>query len=522
MGVGTVAVAESGSGASNALELRRVSKTFAGVRVLESVDLTVRPGEVHGLIGQNGSGKSTLIKILAGYHDPDSGARLTIGGRPVALPIAAGEAHRHGLSFLHQDLALIDSMSVLENIAIGRGYRTSGAWRIRWKEERTEARRQLAKFGLDIDPDIPIRRLTQAQRAIVGIIRALEQLESGESARASILVFDEPTTQLPGPDVARLFAAIHTATKLGASAIFVSHRLEEVLALTDRVSVLRDGRLVGTIATAEADERELMRMVLGRELQELYPSLGSPPGKTVALSVRGLCGERARDVSFDVHEGEILGATGLVGMGHEEVPYLVFGALRRSAGTVTLRGEQIDDGSPRSALDAGIALLPADRQHHGSMQTAKVLENVTLPWIGRFYVGGRLRHRREFSEVADLLRQLDVRPPEPNRCFSSLSGGNQQKALFGKWLKSEPHVLLLHEPTQGVDVGARRQIYDLIRQTIERGTGVFLCSSEHEDLAHLCDRVLVFRNGCIVAELSGEALTAEHVAELMYMSAEDV
>jgi ribose transport system ATP-binding protein len=490
------------------LQVRGLTKTFGGTRALDGVDLEIHTGEVHGLIGQNGSGKSTLIKILSGYHAPDGGEVLMRGHR-VRLPIWPGEAHRYGLSFLHQELSLAEHMTVLENLRLGH-YDTTWYGRLRWKRERATVRALLETMDLGLDPDTPIRQLPQAERALIGVVRALSQM-GGQG----VLVLDEPTAYLPAPAVERLFAAIRAVTRRGSAVLFVSHRLDEVRAISDRISVLRDGRLIGTTNTASVTEDGLISMMLGRELGKLYPSRARPEGE-ILLSVRGLAGGNVQQVDLDVHRSEIVGLTGLVGMGQDEVPYLVFGASPRRSGEVAVAGGVVGEATPGSLRAAGVALVPADRQRASGVPRATVLENVTLPILDRFFQRGLLRRRTERSRVCQLLDRFDVRPPNPDLLLASLSGGNQQKALLAKWLQSGPLVLLLHEPTQGVDIGSRRQIFAIIREVAQSGTAVLIASAEYEDLAHICNRILIMRHGRIVSELTGTDLTEERIVEQCY------
>ena len=412
------------------LELRGLSKAFGATQALDRVDLSIRRGRVHALIGQNGSGKSTLIKILSGFHAPDSGT-LEIQGRGVRLPFKAGEARAHGLSFLHQDLGLAPGMTVLENLRLGR-FSTTAYGRLRWGAERRFARALLEQMELDVDPLAPVRRLSSAERALVAFLRAWQDLEGG----VGLLVLDEPTAYLPGPAVELLFEAIRRLTRQGSSVLFVSHRLDEVLQIADEISVLRNGRMVGTLEAATASREKIVEMLLGRELGELYPEPAEHGTSEQAplLRVRDLSGEIASRVTFQLHAGEILGATGLLGMGHDEIPYLVFGARTAARGDVEIEGRRLERLTPTSVHDAGVALLPADRTHQSGTAAATVLENLTLPDVGKYFRGGRLRHRRENSAVRDLLAKFDVRPSEPSRPLATLSGGNQQKALLAKWL----------------------------------------------------------------------------------------
>ncbi|HVX81797.1 MAG TPA: sugar ABC transporter ATP-binding protein [Devosiaceae bacterium] len=494
------------------LELRGLTKSFSDVTVLSSIDLAIRPGEVHALIGQNGSGKSTLIKLLSGYHAPDSG-ELFMRGRPIPLPIKPGEADRHGLRFLHQDVGVVRSMTVLENLRVNR-FRTTRYGRLRWGEERRTAREMLAQMQLDLDPDLRVAEVPAAERALIGFARAIQDLDH---VNGEVLILDEPTAFLPGPSVQRLFAAIREVARRGSSVIFVSHRLDEVLEISDRVSILRDGNLVTTVETARTSERELVAGMLGRELDTLYPVRTVQRGRPM-LVARGLTGEMVRGLDLELAEGEILGLTGLMGMGHDEVPYLTFGATPARGGEVVVDGTRVSNLSPRTAIAAGMAFLPADRQRQSGIPKATLTENVTMTVGGRFMRHGRLQRGEERSAVAALLQQFDVRPPEPDRLLATLSGGNQQKALLGKWLQRRPRILLLHEPTQGVDVGSRRQILQIVAEVAAAGTAVLVASAEYDELAHMCHRVLIFRHGRAVRELAGDDLTETRIAEQCYLS----
>ena len=498
------------------LSASALSKTFGTRTVLNTVSLSVLPEEVHGLLGQNGSGKSTLIKILAGYHHPDQpGGRseqpaLRVRGQHVRLPLTMREADRLGLAFVHQDLGNVLSGTVLENLRIGR-FQAGFGWRIRWREERARARRALSAFGLDLSPDRLVSTLGVIERAMLAILRGLERLPPEGNG---LLVLDEPTAYLPRDGVERVFAAIRSVASNGHGVLFVTHRLEEAAAITDRVSVLRDGEIVLETATVGTDERELVRSILGFELTEFYPSRIEREG-TPVLATHRLGGERLRDLDLTLHRGEIVGLTGLVGAGYEEVPHLIFGA-KRGRGEVELYGRTLSqhDLVPRRAIAQGIAFLPADRRHHGAILAASVSENLTLPTIKRYFRVGFLRRRREQVRVSALLHEFNVQPLWPRAQLGILSGGNQQKALLSKWFEVRPKVLMLHEPTQGVDVGAKQAIFRIVRDAAaEDGVAVVLASAEYEDLANLCHRVIVFRNGRAAAELQGSALTHERIVE---------
>jgi ribose transport system ATP-binding protein len=498
------------------LSARNVSKTFSGKTVLRALDLDVQPGEVHGLLGQNGSGKSTFIKVLAGYHTPDDGATLTIGGNPVSLPLDPSKPHLLGLSFVHQDLGLVPEMTVLENLRVG-SYETGFGWRIQWRRERQRVREALRRFGLEhISPNTEVGTLRDVERAMIAIVRSLERLRG---LSQGVLVLDEPTAYLPRDGVERLFSAVRTVAGAGFGVLFVTHRLEEVRALTDRVTILRDGAHVGTADTASLGERDLIERILGRALGELYPTAHEMRGE-LALSARDVGGSVARSFSIELHRGEVVGLTGLLGMGQEQVPRLLFGSERARSGTVTLAGREHDlrRMTPRRAIDAGIALLPANRLREGAAQAATVVENVTLPTVGEYFSRGHLHHRRERRAVTSRLKEFQVAPPEPMRVFAKLSGGNQQKALLAKWFSTRPQIFLLQEPTQGVDIGAKQQIFGQIRDLAQAGGSVMIASVEYEDLAHLCDRVLVFRDGVVVADLHGDDLDEHRIVEQCFAS----
>ncbi|HZE05276.1 MAG TPA: sugar ABC transporter ATP-binding protein [Solirubrobacteraceae bacterium] len=499
------------SGAPLALQAEGLSKSFGGVRVLQDVSLSVKAGEIHGLVGSNGSGKSTLIKILSGYHAPDPGGSLKVRGEDVPLPVAPDRATRAGLSFVHQDLGLIPQLSVLENLRVGR-FTSHPGWRISWREERATVHAELQRFELDIPPEIRVERLSSIERVLLAVVRAFADLQH---APGGVLLLDEPTAYLPRDGVDRLFAAARRAAAEGAGVVFVSHRLEEIGMLTNSVSVLRDGRLVGTAETASLGESDLVEMIVGSKVATA--TFSSRREGEVMLQTRAVSGRVAQDVTLQLHRGEVLGLTGLMGMGHEEVPYLLFGA-EPATGELVLGTEQMAVGemSPRRAMAAGVALLPGDRQGASGAGSLSVTENLTLPTLERFFAGGLLRPRRERARALEVLRAYDVRPVAPARKLETLSGGNQQKALVAKWLERTPTIFLMHEPVQGVDVKAREEIARVIAGIAAEGGSVLLASCEYEDMARICSRVLVFRNGRIASELAGDALTKERIIERCY------
>ena len=499
------------------IEIRGLSKSFGGTQALRDVDLTVLPGEVHGLLGENGSGKSTLIKILAGFHQPDAG-ELHIDGAPVRLPLAPGQFRGLGMSFVHQDLGLVESLTVLENLRVAELAAPPSRLRISWRRERARAREAFERYGLRLDPAATVAQLKPVERALLAIARALEEIRAVGRGHG-VLVLDEPTVFLPREGVERLFALVRAAAGEGASILFVSHDLDEVREITDRVTVLRDGALVATVVTADTSDDAFVEMIIGRELGALAePVHADFSGREVAVSVKGLSGATVADVSFDVHVGEIVGLAGLIGSGFEEIPYLLYGARQASAGRMELHGDEIDltNVTPTQANAARIALIPADRKNDGSVATLPVGENVALSVLDRYHNGVVLNRRRMAREMRELLDEFDVRPSDPSLAYGALSGGNQQKALLAKWFQTSPLLLLLDEPTQGVDVGARQQIFELLRAAGERGTEIVCASSDYEQLALLCDRVIVFGRGQVWRELRGADVTKDRIIEQSY------
>jgi ribose transport system ATP-binding protein len=493
------------------LELRALSKSFGASEALRDVSMVVDPGEVHGLVGENGSGKSTLVKVLSGYHRPDAGGSLWIDGRAIDLPVRPAVVRRFGLSVVHQDLGLIDSFSVLENMRVGLFGVRRFTRAIRWREERELARASLEALGADIDLAVDVAKLSAAERAEVAIARALQHHESGRG----VIMFDESTRALPPEPRRHFHSLVSRIVGGGGSVLLVSHQLEEVLEHTDRVTVLRDGRVVASgVPTGDLSERELIRLMLGRELASESRSRSAPtPPRPPLVEVRDLRGSVVADASLSIAAGEVVGVTGLLGSGFDELPYLIAGARPAANGTLTLgeREWELPRASVRELLDAGIALVPERRATEGLALSETVLENVTLPRVRGTHLGRAWQQR----ETEWVLRELGVRPADSGRVVAQLSGGNQQKVLLGKWLSGQPKLLLLHEPTQGVDVGARRDLERAIGRTAEAGAAVLLAGMDTSELASLCDRVLVMSEGRIGAHLEAP-LSPELIIDAIY------
>lgn len=498
-----------------ALSTEGVSKTFGGRRVLHDAAISVRQGEALGLVGQNGSGKSTFVKILSGVHAPDTGGRISILGRDVPLPVPPGEPARLGMAFVHQDLGLFEDGSLLENLRIGR-YQTGLGWHIRWRSERVAARASLGRVGIDASPDTPVHALSQIDRALLAIARAVDQAKTATDG--GVLVLDEPTSYLPRDGVDRLFSVVRELQRDGFGIVFVSHRIEEVLALCDTITVLRDGRVVESLDAAASTEDDVVAAMLGRSLEGFYPDHAKTEGEVV-FAARGVEGAGIHELDLELRRGEIYGVTGLLGMGQERLLYLLAGAAKAD-GELEVEGKRMPLAkmTTRRARGAGMALLPADRLKTSGVQEATAQENATLATLGRYVRRGRIRHDLERSAALALMLDYDVQPPEPERVLRTFSGGNQQKTLLAKWLTAQPKVLLLHEPTQGVDVGAKQQIFRHIRAAADAGVAVVIATTEYEDLAGVCDRVLVLREGRRAAELGGASLTHDRLVEECYRS----
>lgn len=504
-----------------ALRLRNVSKQFGGAHALKSVDLLVRRGEVHGLLGQNGSGKSTLIKILAGFHEPESGAELFVDGQTVTLPLRPGDFRKYGISFVHQNLGLIPALTVMENLFIGR-LASRPEWFISWRAARQRASNLFSRYALNIDPAAVVGSLSPVQRALLAIVRAVEDMKAGASERRAhgLLVLDEPTPFLPRNDVAQLFVLVREIVADGSSVIFVSHDVDEVMEITDRVTVLRDGAVVGALATAHTTKPDIVELIVGHRFEAAIPDPQDMRTKVPVASIDALSGGSLSHVTINLHEGEIIGLTGLIGSGFDETPYLVFGASPAASGKLTIGARTFDltNMNPAKAIAAGIALIPADRQNAGAVGTLTVADNVTLPVLDSRFQTWRLDRGAMLSASRELADTYDVRPRDAQLPFSALSGGNQQKIVLAKWLQTRPKLLLLDEPTQGVDVGAREQVFDALRNAVHTGASVVCASSDYEQLATICDRVLIFAKGRIVFELTGDEVRKDVIADRCYRS----
>jgi ABC-type sugar transport system ATPase subunit len=485
------------------LQATALHKRYGGVHALRGARIAVYPGEVHALVGENGSGKSTLLKILSGQIKADSGT-VSLTGRPVAFRNPT-DALRGGIATVTQETTLALDLSIMENVFMGHRMVRRGPL-IDWRVTRRRALEALRRLRLDVDPSLPVRRLRPDQQQMIEIARAL-------SIDARVLVLDEPTSSLTDDEVASLFAVVRDLKTEGVATIFVSHRLKEVFELADRVTVLRDGRTVGEAMAAELDRPALIHLMVGRSLEEMEPPAAQQHGGRSALRVRGLTlPRRLSDVGLDVAPGEIVGLAGLVGAGRSELLETVFGLHRPSAGTVEVDGSQASFRGPRHAIGGRVAFVPADRKVQGLVHEMSVRENLVMALTARLARLRRPAAGRELQVVRKSFEGMRIRATSSRVPVATLSGGNQQKIVLGKWLATSPRVLMLDEPTRGVDVGAKGEIYQLLFDAAESGMAILVSSSENQELLTLCDRILVMFRGRIAAELSRDEATEARIA----------
>ncbi len=478
------------------LELRQLTKSFGGARALRGVSFNLQAGEVHALLGENGAGKSTLIKIVTGAHQPDGGT-ICVGGETVS-GLTPAASHALGIACIYQQPALFPDLTVAENIAL-RLERGSGFRKIDWSARQTRAQALLQRVGAAIKPETEVRTLSMPEQQLVEIACAL-------GAGARIVIMDEPTASLTQKEQHLLFAVVRELRKAGVGVIYISHRLEEIFALADRVTVLRDGESIGTNTVADMTEASLIRMMVGREVTHIYPPREGAPG-AVALAVRGLgcAASGVHDISFELRTGEVLGLAGLVGAGRTELARILFGITPADRGEILLEGQTVAIASPQEAIARGIAYVPEDRRRHGVVLEMPIEENMTMAIHRRLFRGAWLRFGAERTLALDYIRDLAVKCSGPTAPGGSLSGGNQQKVSLARWLATKPRILILDEPTQGVDVGAKSEIHKIVRRLAQEGLAVLLISSDLPEVLGMSDRIGVMRGGTLTAILPGNA-----------------
>ena len=487
------------------LTLSGISKSFPGVRALHEVSLELYPGEVTALIGENGAGKSTLVKVLTGIYQPDAG-QITLDGNPIAL----GSAHRAfelGITAIHQETVLFDDLSVAENIYLGHAPR-GALGTIDWRRMRADARVLLKDMGAGhIDAEARLRDLSIANKHLVAVARAM-------SIEAEVVIMDEPTAALSHKEIEDLFVLVELLKQAGKAVLFISHKFDEIYRIADRYTVFRDGEMVGKGLIKETSQSEIIRLMVGRNVDHIFPKRPSTIGAPV-LAVTDLSHPTEFDgISFTLHAGEILGFYGLVGAGRSEIMQALFGLTKTSRGAITLDGKPLNSASPADAIDAGIVYVPEERGKQGVVVDLPIVQNVALPSLKRTARNGFLHLAREFALTREYTRRLDLRAASLSQNAGTLSGGNQQKVVIAKWLATKPRVIILDEPTKGIDIGSKAAVHAFMAELVAEGLAVIMVSSELPEVMGMSDRIVVMRSGRMVDVLDNTNLTADRVVRL--------
>lgn len=487
------------------LELENISKTFPGVKALNKVKFDIYPGEVHSLVGENGAGKSTLIKVMSGSHQPDEGGIIKINGEQVKIsnPI---DAIKKGISVIYQDFSLFGNLTVAENIVINQIIEKNKLL-LNWKEIRIKAEKALNVVGIKINPNEIVDNLSVAKKQMVAIAGAIAH-------NAKMIIMDEPTSALSKQEVENLYRIIDMLKSKNIAVMFVSHKMDELFKVSDRFTIFRDGQYVDTVKASDIDKKTLIAKMVGRDVNILnYANLNVK--EEVVLEIKGLSKKgNYKNINLKLYKGEVLGITGLVGAGRSELFQTIFGILKADSGKIILEGEEINLNSPWTALKKGIGYIPESRQTQGLVLEKKVSENITLPLLKNFTNKlGIINTKKQSSLVHDLIDKLDVRPKDENLTASQLSGGNQQKVVIAKWIATNPKILIVDEPTNGVDIGAKADIHKILRELAKNGTSIIVISSELPEILSISDRILVMRKGCISGEFKNSNLTQEAIIE---------
>ncbi len=485
------------------LRMTNISKNFAGVQALRRVQFDLFPGEVHAILGENGAGKSTLIKIITGVHQPNEGG-IYLNGQQVHFDTPL-QARQRGIAAIYQEPSLFPDLDIAENIFVGR-QPTRGGQQVNWGEMYRQAETLLHSLGVDLNPKTKARNLSVAQQQMVEIARAL-------SVNARILIMDEPTSSLTLAEVADLFRIVRRLRDNGVAIVFISHRLEDLFELADRVTVLRDGVYIDTRPMEGVTREMLIQMMVGRTLSDLFPKqtvkIGQPVLRVENLSLEGVFD----DISFELREGEILGMAGLVGAGRTDVARTIFGITPATAGRIFIDGREVRLTSPRQAMALGLAYVPEDRQHHGLVPQMSIAHNITLPLLNQLARSGWIQTDREIKMAQEAATQMEVKAASIWQKARELSGGNQQKVVLAKWLTTRPRILILDEPTRGIDVGTKASVHSLMSQLAAQGIAILMISSELPEILGMSDRVLVMREGRMTAQFSREEATQEKIMQ---------
>ncbi len=487
------------------LEMKDISKTFPGVVALDHVQLQVRPGEVHALMGENGAGKSTLMKILMGIYTKDPGGEILFDGKPYTASNPK-EAMDRGVAMIHQELNPILDMTVYENIFVGREIRKNGL--VDKAAEIREAERLIKECGLHVSPKETLRNLTVAQCQLIEIIKAI-------SVNAKVIVMDEPTAAITEREVELLFGHIRRLKAQGVAIIYISHRMAEIFSICDRVSVYRDGQYVGTGETKDLDEAQLIKMMVGREITDVYPKLEADIGEVMFEAKHIVRADnKVKDVSLSVRKGEILGIGGLVGAGRSELVEAIFGMHALSQGEIIVKGKSVKVKSPADIIKEGVALITEDRKVTGLSLTGTVGDNIAMVAIKKLLKNGLYSQKKAKAASQEYIEKLNIKTPSEKQIVGNLSGGNQQKIVIAKWLLNEPDIIILDEPTRGIDVGAKRDIYLLLGDLVQQGKAVVIISSEIPELMGICDRIMVMCEGKYSGEVTRDEFSQERIMTL--------
>ncbi|WP_213485009.1 sugar ABC transporter ATP-binding protein [Thermobacillus xylanilyticus] len=485
------------------LRMSGIEKRFAGVHALKGVDFELESGEVHALLGENGAGKSTLMKILAGIYPVDEG-EIFIEGNKVSIN-SVKDAQALGISIIHQEISLVPHLSVAENIFLGKEPVTKTGW-IDWKKMIEETRKTLQQFGLELSPEVPVKKLTVAQQQMIEIIKAV-------SFRAKMIVMDEPTSSLTEKEVEFLFRTIGHLKEQGVGIVYISHRMNELFAITDRITVLRDGALIGTVRTKDTTADQLISMMVGRELTQYYIKDTAPEnGGEIVLSVHNLSKKGVlNDASFELKKGEILGFAGLVGAGRSELMKCIFGLDAFDEGEIRIDGKPLIIRNPNDAIKHGIAYVTENRKEEGLFLIRSVQYNITIKVLDKFIKWLRVNARYEDQKTRQFINELSIKTPNPDQEVRNLSGGNQQKVLISRWLATNPRILILDEPTRGVDVGAKAEIYAIMNRLVKEGVSIIMISSELPEVINMSDRIAVMYKGGIRTILNRDEFSQETI-----------
>lgn len=491
------------------LELREISKSFSGVEVVHKVDFTLQPGEIHALLGENGAGKSTLVKVITGFHQPDNGVIIFDGEERRFTDTR--ESRQAGIAAIYQELSLFPDLDVAENIFAGRHPLKFGN-RVDWKSLYSESEELLEALGVEIELRQKARNLSIAQQQMVEIARAF-------SINARILIMDEPTSALTLNEVADLFRLVNNIREKGTAIIFISHRLEELYEIADRVTILRDGSKIDTCQMNAVSRDELIRMMVGRKISKQFPKEEVDCGKVLLKAVNLSHDKLFRAINFELRSGEILGLAGLVGAGRTDVANALFGINPATSGQLLVEGEVVDISSPQEAMALGLAYVPEDRQKHGIIPDMQITPNISLPRLSEFATHGWIEEKEERNSTYEIACEMDVRANSMQQLVRELSGGNQQKVVLAKWLSTNPRILILDEPTRGIDVGTKAAVYMLMNKLVAEGIGILMISSELPEVLGMSDRIIVMREGVITQEFVRSEATQEII---MFAATQDI